>query len=361
MEINELRDILNGYFGWNKARMYCFVCMLLSLFKVRTVNLTELACGFESKASVSSRYRRIKRFFREFDICFVSVSVWIIRFFDFGKAPLYLSMDRTNWRWGKQDINILMLSVVYRGIAVPLLWELLPKKGNSNTKERIALMKRFTKQFGKEQIACLLADREFVGTAWFKWLKRERIPFCIRIRNNSRSTNRMGLEVTVDALFYGIKPGEQLKLHGQRKLWEQTVFLSALRLADGELLIVATDTEVCSPIALYGMRWEIETLFSCLKSRGFNFEDTRITQTERVAKLMALVAIGFCIAHKTGESRHEQKSITINKHGRKSVSFFRYGLDLLRDGLINSRQLSCNFFDYLSTLISFNEPPGRLI
>jgi len=36
MDKNELRDILNGYFGWNKARMACFVGMLISLFKVRT-------------------------------------------------------------------------------------------------------------------------------------------------------------------------------------------------------------------------------------------------------------------------------------------------------------------------------------
>jgi len=50
MESNELRDILNGYFGWNKARMSCFVGMLLALFKVRTINLTELACGFLSNA-----------------------------------------------------------------------------------------------------------------------------------------------------------------------------------------------------------------------------------------------------------------------------------------------------------------------
>ena len=46
MDNNELRDILNGYFGWNKARMTCFVDMLIALFKVRTINLTELTCGF---------------------------------------------------------------------------------------------------------------------------------------------------------------------------------------------------------------------------------------------------------------------------------------------------------------------------
>ena len=52
MDSNELRDILNGYFCWNKARMACFVGMLIALFKVMTINLTELACRFSSNVSV---------------------------------------------------------------------------------------------------------------------------------------------------------------------------------------------------------------------------------------------------------------------------------------------------------------------
>jgi hypothetical protein len=360
MEINELRDILNRYFNWNKARMTCFTCMLVSLFKVRTVNLSELACGFESEATVESRYKRIKRFFSGFTISFTVLAAWVMTFFDFGETPLYLSMDRTNWQWGKQDINILMLSIVYKGIAIPLIWDLLPKRGNSNTAERIALLKRFTEQFGKKRIACLLADREFVGNAWFSWLRSEGISFCIRIKSNSQTSNSLGLTVDVNTLFYALKPGEQLKLRGARKLWEQKVYLSALRLADGELLIVATDKEVDSPMELYGRRWEIETLFSCLKSRGFNFEDTHITKPERIAKLVALLAIGFCWAYKTGEWRHEQKAIKIKKHGRKEISFFRYGLDLLRDAALNARRNTEALFEQVVGFLNLKPPLGDL-
>jgi hypothetical protein len=32
--INELQVSLNGYFGWNKARMACFVNMLLALIVI---------------------------------------------------------------------------------------------------------------------------------------------------------------------------------------------------------------------------------------------------------------------------------------------------------------------------------------
>ncbi|TID56450.1 IS4 family transposase, partial [Legionella pneumophila] len=66
---------------------------------------------------------------------------------------LYLSMYRTNWRWGKKDINILMLSVVYKGIEIPLFWTLLAKGGNSDTRERIEIVQRFITKFGKSMIA----------------------------------------------------------------------------------------------------------------------------------------------------------------------------------------------------------------
>ncbi len=61
--ISELTDILNGYFGWNKARVGCFVNMLLALISTRTVNLNKLACVVSGDTQQPSRYRRLQRFF----------------------------------------------------------------------------------------------------------------------------------------------------------------------------------------------------------------------------------------------------------------------------------------------------------
>ncbi len=44
--ISELQDILSENLSWNKARLDCFVKMLLALFVVRTVNLSEIAVAF---------------------------------------------------------------------------------------------------------------------------------------------------------------------------------------------------------------------------------------------------------------------------------------------------------------------------
>lgn len=337
MESKELIAMLNAYFNWNKSRMSCFVGMLVSLIKVRTVNLTEIACGFQSQANRDSRYKRLKRFFKDFSIDFSHVAAWIIFFFNLNDESLLLTMDRTNWRWGTKDINILMLSIVYQGIAIPLYWRLLPKRGNSNTTERIEIIERCIQQLGISKITGLLADREFVGNEWFSWLLRVGIHFCIRIKSNCITTNSRGLETSIDALFYDLKPGEQRILQDKRKLWKSQVYLSGLRLSDGALLIVATDQLMEAPILYYAKRWEIECLFSCLKSKGFNFEETRMLQLDRIEKLLVLLTVAFCWAYKTGEWRHIQKAIKIKKHGRKAISYFRYGLDILRDIALNGQ------------------------
>ena len=69
-QISELEDILNESFNWNKARMACFVKMLMALIITRTVNLTKMACIMSGKAEKGSRYRRIQRFISGFSVDF---------------------------------------------------------------------------------------------------------------------------------------------------------------------------------------------------------------------------------------------------------------------------------------------------
>ena len=80
-------------------------------------------------------------------------------------------------------------------------------------------------------------------------------------------------------------------------------------------------------------------LFGCLKSKGFNFEDTHIIHRDRIKKIIAVLAIAFCWAHLTGEWRHRfEKVIPLKKHGRPQSSFFRYGLDWISEKLFKRGQ-----------------------
>lgn len=181
--------------------MTCFVQMLLALLLTRTVNLNKLACVFMSEATQSSSYRRIQRFFAQFKLDYDHLAGFIFRLFFVSGGQWHLTMDRTNWQWGKSNINILTLGIAFKGTAIPIYWMMLDKKGNSDKAERIALVKKFVSQFGKGCIASLLADREFVGKDWFEWLLKEGIGFPIRIKNNTITTDARGLPIDIDALL----------------------------------------------------------------------------------------------------------------------------------------------------------------
>ena len=57
------------------------------------------------------------------------------------KDDLTLVIDKTNWKFGSKNINILMLGVSYKNVAFPFMFKMLDKQGNSNTDERIELLK----------------------------------------------------------------------------------------------------------------------------------------------------------------------------------------------------------------------------
>ena len=132
-------------------------------------------------------------------------------------------------------------------------------------------------------------------------------------------------------LFRDLKATEQCYRKRRVLITGIKVYISALRLDDGELLILASPQFNALAVQDYALRWEIETLFSCLKGRGFNLEDTRLTDPSRVKKLVAVLAVGFCWSYLTGEWRHDVvKPIRIKNHGRLSQSVFRYGLDFVQ-------------------------------
>lgn len=133
-----------------------------------------LANAFDSCASAESSFRRIRRFMADFDFPIRIISIFIFSILP-EKKHLILVLDRMNWKFGNSNINILMLGICYKNIAIPIMFKMLDKRGNSDTNERIELITQFIDWFGKECIDCLLADREFIGHHWLDFLNKNKI------------------------------------------------------------------------------------------------------------------------------------------------------------------------------------------
>lgn len=111
VKVNQILPIMKEHFGQsvNLARIKLMALLLHALCVVQTVSLHKLAAAMPTDVDRDSSLRRL----------FSLLPV---------KTDLVLSMDRTNWKFGDFNINILMLGVTYKGIAFPLIFSLLPKE-----------------------------------------------------------------------------------------------------------------------------------------------------------------------------------------------------------------------------------------
>lgn len=348
-QVTLLRDTLRPHLAWHGARLSFLAAFLIALLRVKTVNFSELATGFSGSAQTDSHYKRLQRFFRHYELDYAEIAQVVVALMAIPE-PWTLSIDRTEWQFGDCVFNILMLGIVHEGVAFPVVWCLLDKRGNSNSAERRKLFNQFLEFFGDREIACLTADREFVGKDWFGYLLGAPLtPFRIRIRENHKlDDGQVSLKVKV--LFADLAVGQTKVLRHKRRLWGHWVYIVALRLEDGSLLVVATQSKPHSAIADYAKRWSIETLFGIFKTRGFCLESTHLTDSERLSKLLALLSLALCWVILTGEWLHQLKPLTIKKHGRRAKSIFRYGFDHLRNIVLNLEQKMDEFFDVLQFL-----------
>lgn len=174
-QVTLIQKTLQPHLGWHGARVAFLALFLIALFRVKTVNLTELATAFIGKAKLESNYKRLQRFFGKFELNYYTVARLVANLMNIPQ-PWVLSIDRTTWEFGDCVINILMLGVVHNGVAFPLLWWMLDKKGNSNSGERIELLDEFFEVFPEVEVSYLTADREFLGANWFKYLLEQAYP-----------------------------------------------------------------------------------------------------------------------------------------------------------------------------------------
>jgi hypothetical protein len=326
--IRSLEQTLLDNLPWNRARIKFVARFLLALYAVRTVNLSILASAFSGVAKEESNYKRLQRFLREFELPYAQLAEFVVKLLGL-PGPYTLALDRTNWEVGAVDINILMLSIVYRGIGFPVVWLVLPKAGNSDTSERKTVVEIFIDLFGAQNIAYLLGDREFIGKNWFRFLKSHRIKFQMRLRKDTRVRNGRGEIVGAWRLFASTRVNRILVIEEARRMWGMDLFLSGCYLGSGEYLILVSPEYVTAPNEQYSKRWGIETLFGALKSRGFNLEDTRLQDPERVSRLLALLALAFTWAFVVGQWQAAVKELKFKKHGYPPKSVFRLGLNIL--------------------------------
>jgi hypothetical protein len=291
---------------------------LIAMLAERTVSLPWIALVLSDKASEESSRKRIQRFLDDERVQPEAFAPMIATFLP--DSPWILIIDRTNWFWGKSPINLMVLAVLWKNVAVPLLWMHLERDGASDTKQRIDLLQQFNALFGTHKIKYVTGDREFIGADWIAWLKAREIRFQLRLRQTDLVKDRRGQVFEVAALFSRTQQCRK----GQFLLWGSWVYLGGKPLKGGDFLIIAS-SHAGNLLEDYRHRWKIECLFQALKQRGFQLEETRVTSPARLCRLFGLLSLAYVICVGLG---HDITAVVCKSTRRARKSVFRRGLQV---------------------------------
>jgi hypothetical protein len=316
----------------NKSRVDFIQKVVFAIIASRSVQYGEIADKMEGDADEDSKLRRIQRFMADYDLDYDLVLVFLILMLP-PKSKVNLVLDRTEWEFGDQNHNILVLTAYTHGIGFPLWFECLDNGGgNSCTDDRMYVLECCIKYLGKKRIKSIIGDCEFIGAEWVKYLLDLKINFFLDIRSNQYFTyNKKSYQISA-----------YLKCFKQDKVLLDDVLVFDHRLSLAlkkqpsskqkrkNILAILTNTRACEALEAYRNRWSIEVLFENLKTRGFNLEETHLKDPIRLRKLFALCAIAFSLSFTVGLALNKIEPIPIKNHGYKENSFFRHGLNFIR-------------------------------
>jgi hypothetical protein len=329
-----LSEAASSHIRLSATRQQTLGWLVYLVMRQGTICLWRLAAHVATTAQTASVRRRFYRFFQFVRLDGAVAARMVVALLGIEGKPWVLAMDRTNWEFGQTAINILMVSVMWKGVGIPLIWTLLPTAGNSDSETRACLLDRLHQMFPDLKIAALTGDREFIGDDWMAYLKSQQIPFVLRLRENQYVV-REGYETwTIADIAAPLARGEKMIVKGWCRLGaagkSPALRLVIMRLKTGELLALAASANPRRALARYRRRWTIETLFGNLKTKGFNLEDTHITDRGKLSTLLAVLAMAAALCVKAGVAASRIKPIAIKAHGRKALSLFALGLAVWR-------------------------------
>jgi hypothetical protein len=213
------------------------------------------------------------------------------------QSEYVLSIDRTNWKLGTININILTIGLVLsNGRFIPLHFELLNKRGNSNQSERKVLLLELHLMFNTSKPLVLVGDREFIGKDWFKDLVDLDYDLVIRLRKKDYKqllANQMNItlvqlenKIRNDVFTKGyftatIEIKEHLFFYHVRLLKGQKDELSK---ADKDIYIrfISTSQEINWVSKIYDKRWKIEVFFEDIKEKGIRLEQINFKDFDKI-------------------------------------------------------------------------------
>lgn len=307
---------------------------ITGLFFGLNIHLSHIVSEWPIWAKEVSLVNRLRRFL---DNHRVDVRAWyrpvaeqIVRAFAGHQLRLIVDCTKvgTNYR-------LMTISLAYRKRTLPLVWSVhAGRKGHVVTSAQIALFAEVARLIPRSAEVWVVADAGFQGVPLLRWLYKRGWHFVIR--QQGRIKVRRSGDTWRKINTFTLSAGDT-RVIGWVRLTEKHNagwFWLLLHWADGEdepWYLVSDRAGNRSLIKHYERRMWIEEMYGDMKGHGFNLEDTRLEDADRISRLVLGVCITFVwfITLGTWVVKRGFRHL-IDRNDRRDKSYFRLGLDWLK-------------------------------
>lgn len=308
--------------------------MVAGIVMGRKAHLSEMGLHVPQRAKPSSLEMRFRRFVKNEGVdtscLFMPFAEQILA--HLGHNRLFLTMDASQVGRGCMT---LMVAVIYRQRAIPLVWIVYKgKKGHTTATRHITVLQLLKELLPESGEVVLLADAEYDTVEMLTWVDVE-TNWAFVIRTDPRI---LITELDVQYPISKLLSGERGCVCVSDVLFTAQNYRVGMVVAQWAkphkkpIYLVSNHACLQDVCRFYDKRFKIETLFSDKKSRGFNIHKSHLRHPQRIARLLLAAALAYIWMVYMGAAvaDDDDKRSLVDRPNRTDKSLFRLGLDWLK-------------------------------
>jgi hypothetical protein len=333
--------------GYEAKQLNVLASMISGIVGSKSTNYPKIASKVPDRAKAESRVKRYSRYINDVE---AEQEIYLMPFAatllaKLSDATLVLIIDGSDV--GRKCVA-LMLSVQYRGRALPIGWLVISgKKGHFSQDRHIQLVSAVKGLVPIGADVVFLGDGEFDGTELLQKLTEFGWKYVCRTASNAILND--GEEFSFQTLL--IQPGMCLTLEEvafTRQHYGPVLAVVWWRIGYQEPLYLISNMDLREEVCYYYQkRFKIETFFSDQKSRGFHLHKSHLSDPSRLGKLMIAACLAYLWICQLGLWSFAQNLHSIvHRTDRCDLSLFQLGLRVLEYLLDFNRSIPVSFTDF---------------
>lgn len=333
--------------GYSAKQLNVLAALISGIVGSRRTNYPQIASKAPDLTQAESRVRRFSRFINDVEaepeIQLMPFAAELLA--NLSAFTLVLIMDGSEV--GRGCLSLL-LSVQYRGRALPLGWLVIAgHKGHFAQAKHIQLLTAVHALVPAGADVIFLGDGEFDGVELQQTLEAVGWKYACRTAANTILDD--GEEFSFQDLL--LKPGMCLAIENvafTRQRYGPVLAVAWWRKDYQEPIYLVSNLDLVEEVcAWYKKRFRIETFFSDQKSRGFHLHKSHIADPQRLAKLMIAACLAYLwIVYLGVQAVQENYLPLIHRTDRCDLSLFQLGLRLLEYLLDCHESIPVSFVDF---------------